>query len=63
MEWISVKDRMPNNDMPIFIVDVRDIVINKQPYWFAIDVCYYEKGDEPYYTHWMPLPEQPNLKL
>ena len=58
-EWISVKDRLPENDSCILIYDG------------DVGICIYYKGkfqdfdengypfEKRYVTHWMPLPEPP----
>ena len=54
-EWISVKDRMPEKDIPVITYDKEGFMcidiwkVNKWAIaWF---------NDE--YTHWMPLPQKP----
>jgi hypothetical protein len=61
MEWISVKDRLPeSNDTHLIIAGVTK--------WY--DVCHYDLDRGVWYdcidyddvdgvTHWMPLPEPP----
>lgn len=76
MEWISVKDRTPDNKLPIrVLIDG----LEHTAYWekdidgYRVgcgESCYYcggytslSFGDDNYRkkpTHWMPLPEKPN---
>jgi hypothetical protein len=61
MEWISVKDSLPDHGVSVLVVDgFRDIWI------MDIDEngifrCPYE-GWSMDVTHWMPLPDPPVLK-
>lgn len=61
-DWISVKDRLPENNERVFAfcIDlcVHDVV------WSWSDDCWYNIADDLTYneglvTHWMPLPELP----
>lgn len=62
-EWISVKDRLPEDDYPV-IVFTKDLTV-----LLPIRMGYYENKEnewhdaaEGYYipvSYWMPLPEQP----
>jgi len=64
--WISVKDRLPEDGESILIF------VNDSRYEpIQYDVCYYD-GDDAWLdsgysfgsdvTHWMPLPEPPEMK-
>lgn len=61
MEWISVKDKMPNDDSPVLLYDNYEILIGRFLYTakdfpvFGI----YSRGQTYNITHWMPLPEPP----
>jgi hypothetical protein len=59
-EWISAKDRLPEDDRNVLVYDDHDI-----QFWVAWhDEChnnwYTQEGDRVYgVTHWMPLPQLP----
>lgn len=59
-EWISVKDKLPEDDRNVLVYDDHDI-----QFWVAWhDEChnnwYTQEGDRVYgVTHWMPLPQLP----
>ena len=61
-EWISVKDRLPEEKVNC-IVHYKHAYCDNDDYW-AIGICFYD-GEKfqinPAYkvTHWMPLPEPP----
>ena len=75
MEWISVEDRLPENDDEVLIYIVTDIVqaYLKDGYWkgsinvtdnmndgYVNDRIISKQGDIfDYVTHWMPLPDKP----
>lgn len=62
MNWISVKDKLPNNGEQVLVFDR-----NKD---YHISEYRYGNWQEPYYgqdisdiidaTHWMPLPNEPS---
>lgn len=62
MQWISVKDRMPEANVEILTYGEEDGVCTAMVVWF-------EKDGSPYFmcrgtfrvtpSHWMPLPEGP----
>ena len=57
MEWISVKDQMPEQFRPVIVY--RDGNKVEQGYW---DGTGYWKGYATWtkhVTHWMPMPEPP----
>jgi glucose-6-phosphate isomerase len=64
MKWISVKDRLPENDIPVIVCSKSGIVqevlycldIKKQ--WYANHIEDSEISFD-YFTYWMPLPESP----
>ena len=62
MEWISVKDRLPEEKVNC-IVHYQHSYCDNDGYW-AIGFCCYDGEKfqfDPAYkvTHWMPLPEPP----
>lgn len=64
MKWISVKDKMPEEDQHVLITDGEDVVegwldtCSDKDVWYYSD--YYQKQD---ITHWMPLPKPPNTNI
>ena len=56
MEWISVKDRLPNQDDSVLCYSngYCDVVIYHDGLWDADRNGYRENV-----THWMPLPPKP----
>lgn len=66
MEWISVKDRLPdkNGDFLAYVPNEKDNTKERVETLYYMDINNWFKGD--YYsrkvygvTHWMPLPEPP----
>ena len=63
-EWISVKDRLPEDDELVLVVEDGQIII---AVYDAILDSFFEDGDSPallidievHPTHWMPLPPPP----
>ncbi len=58
MEWISVKDRMPENGVRVLTACDDGIVrlgISKGGFPFVVNRAHQFSG----VTHWMPLPEPP----
>lgn len=63
-EWISVNDRLPEDDELVLVVEDGQIII---AVYDAILDSFFEDGDSPallidievHPTHWMPLPEPP----
>lgn len=62
MNWISVKDRLPEKKDDIFLG------FRKSYYWYEIcivrdkKICIFDLHEEKPFkrmTHWMPLPEPP----
>jgi len=60
MDWISIKDRMPDIEDEYLVADSKIVSTlefrNKKWYSDSLDV-YIPKGR---ITHWMPLPKPPN---
>lgn len=64
-EWISVKDRLPEEKVDC-IVHYKHAYCDNDDYW-AIGICFYDGEKfqmDPAYkvTHWMPLPSMEGLK-
>lgn len=63
-EWISVKDRMPEEDTPVLTLDkfghIRDREL-KRFHYGEMPALFRPDGLAPGrdITHWMPLPEPP----
>lgn len=60
-EWINVKDRLPEYNDDVLVIDNGDIYIahlSKQ--WDMLPDFYCHAGRIKYVTHWMPLPEVPH---
>ena len=54
-EWISVKDRLPNEPM-------RCLVYTKRGEYWGYEITYYNQGFYTQYAeaiYWMPLPQPP----
>ena len=69
MDWISVKDRVPEPDQDVLVYNPKDGINLGE---FDPDqVSEYDSGWTTFYewaptmspTHWMPLPEPPKLEL
>jgi Protein of unknown function (DUF551) len=62
-QWISVKDRLPEEDQEVLIGWFQVTASNKQ--YFAHDVAIFNENEfsgwrkYPEVTHWMPLPNPP----
>ena len=57
-EWISVKDRLPEKPM-------KCLVYTKRGEYGGYEITYYNEGFYLQYanvTHWMPLPDEPEVK-
>lgn len=60
MNWISVKDRLPERDVRVLGIDrlkVIEIVSLDEDGFFMTDECFLKR-----ITHWMPLPEPPEVE-
>jgi hypothetical protein len=62
MEWISVKDRFPDNDIDVLFTEGEDVYIGKRC-WYDPGYRWYPNGYLAYLdddiTHWMPTPPPP----
>lgn len=57
MEWISVKDRLPDEKKQYLIFVYGKVMVE----WFATDGNFFGPGVTYYeeITHWMPFPDPP----
>lgn len=70
--WISVKDRLPNLYHMVLVTGRNSVGgsfgVIKGSYdgdeagWYRDDVAQYANSREDVITHWMPLPESPEVK-
>ena len=68
MEWISVKDRLPEEGVPVLVTGV----VKKGDHPYLVDYIYkddwfwwpmnYNRTRGFVITHWMPLPEPPEAE-
>lgn len=59
-EWVSVKDRRPEYDSPVWGWDTQDHCAKEVNY---IDGEFFDTlGEDANITHWMPLPEPPEVE-
>ena len=75
MEWISVKDRMPDAYQPVIVhvrhtEEWRNTVLTEHPWhvveedvWLGDGWCNNADEDIHEVTHWMPMPEPPEEVL
>jgi hypothetical protein len=57
-EWISVKDRLPEQDEEVLVVDSRgDVALQSHDDCWGWEIAGCLPLLEP--THWMPLPDPP----
>lgn len=65
-EWISVDERLPENDTERVLVHLSDCSFTKPIGFNKLDTDRYVDGKwvrwSKYVTHWMPLPEPPQMK-
>ena len=64
MEWISVKDRLPNDEEDYLIIYLGwdDLIFHKVLYYCKTEKVWYDNNmDEYIVTHWQPLPEPPSI--
>lgn len=65
-EWISVEDRLPDNENERVLVFLKDADFTKPIGFNKIDTDRYIDGKwvrwGRYVTHWMPLPDAPKMK-
>jgi hypothetical protein len=60
MDWISVKDRLPeeDDDYLVYGEDHRGFIFTGCD-WFVVDCKDWWNNPHGQVTHWMPLPEPP----
>ena len=59
-EWVSVKERRPEYDSPVWGWDTQDHCAKEVNY---IDGEFFDMlGEDANITHWMPLPEPPEVE-
>lgn len=61
MEWISVKDRLPEKEIDVLVYNGVAFSVSALIYKYGND-GWHERGDGydyGYVTHWMPLPKSP----
>ena len=55
-KWVSVKDRMPNEDEAVMVYNAKlDSIYVDYPLYLGEPKLHFDAG----VTHWMPLPEPP----
>lgn len=66
MEWISVKERLPENANDVLAIMQDNTIFmgrfSGKSYWkfyFSDNGLQYDKARERQITHWMPLPDPP----
>lgn len=68
MSWVSVKDRLPDEDVDVLVCDINHlgapIAVGKyspNPNWsdWETDSDFWQGSSDLDVTHWMPLPTNP----
>ncbi len=59
-DWIQCSERMPDYDSEVIVTD-GNYVWRDKCYDFGDGLCFYDDNDSSA-THWMPLPEIPEVK-
>ena len=59
-DWIQCSERMPEYDSEVIVTD-GNYVWRDKCYDFGDGLCFYDDNDSSA-THWMPLPEMPEVK-
>jgi len=57
MEWISVKDKLPDKAGYYLICEVNNIILSLGAKFFSLRGKYF--SSDYLITHWMPLPKPP----
>lgn len=64
MSWINVKDRLPDENIPVLVSDCEQYMIaflSKEKKIF-VQAYTWDDGIHEIITHWMPLPESPSIE-
>ena len=66
-EWISVDERLPEEENPIIVTDGKKVIVAYKNWLYRSNStgklrCPANYGNGMYVTHWMPLPEAPKMK-
>lgn len=68
MEWISVKDRLPEVEVEVLVYEPASDCSGIDVAWLVFDVAgkplflyAHNATPMPSVTHWMPLPEKPKM--
>ena len=59
-DWVKCSERMPEYDSEVIVTD-GNYVWRDKCYDFGDGLCFYDDNDSSA-THWMPLPEIPEVK-
>ena len=59
-DWIQCSERMPEYDSEVIVTD-GNYVWRDKCYDFGDGLCFYDDNDSSA-THWIPLPEMPEVK-
>ena len=59
-DWIPCSERMPEYDSEVIVTD-GNYVWRDKCYDFGDGLCFYDDNDSSA-THWIPLPEMPEVK-
>ena len=59
-DWIPCSERMPEYDSEVIVTD-GNYVWRDKCYDFGDGLCFYDDNDSSA-THWMPLPDMPEVK-
>ena len=59
-DWVKCSERMPEYDSEVIVTD-GNYVWRDKCYDFGDGLCFYDDNDSSA-THWMPLPEMPQVK-
>ena len=61
VEWISVKDRLPDSEMPVIVPG--GLAVYRNGTWFTgMEEPLYKRPMQWDVTHWIPLPDKPQTE-